>query len=314
MFLDYFFASKALNNIEDSVKNKLRDAVINKIHERTQDSETFSFFSITPLIIIDKVESLNISSSSRLSPMVILSTSTINTRTGYPIEVLDIEEMSAIEMANITNDFTSQHTSAILRGSSTRKYNCHSYAWYKQEVDNNFWLSSYTLSGVFQLSKYWTHDYYVNCTESEAEKVYYSSEDHSAIKLPEGKYISKWGQGPLMEHEYWDCPYLAVNRVFYKDFNINLAIQGQTNVTLNQDYIYDAIHSSDSPPLDIEWEVRYMDSDYPAPYELYIYEISGHTSVRLNFKDYGLFKIKAHAYRDGVLFETTQLNVIARPN
>jgi hypothetical protein len=36
---------------------------------------------------------------------------------------------------------------------------------------------------------------------------YLLSGTHSAIYIEENKFVSKWGQGPVMQHALNDCPY-----------------------------------------------------------------------------------------------------------
>ncbi len=88
---------------------------------------------------------------------------------------------------------------ASLVGSTSRKYNCHSYAWYNNSSNNNVWMNDPT--------RYRTDGSYIGyCSvkPNAFDKVYYPSNtpdnSHSAISLGGGQARSKWGQGPLMSH------------------------------------------------------------------------------------------------------------------
>jgi hypothetical protein len=97
---------------------------------------------------------------------------------------------------------------AILRPSS-RKYNCHSYAWYSQSTSNSVWMddpSKYWLDG-----SYYQYNYF-----APGIKIYYVNQ-HSAISTGTTGYLySKWGKLPLMYHYYTYSPYIASSLKAYK--------------------------------------------------------------------------------------------------
>jgi hypothetical protein len=112
-----------------------------------------------------------------------------------------------------------------------------------KSTDNNVWVNSYDSSGNFQLSKFWTYGYYVRCPEESATHAHYVSDDHSAIRIFNNhtltdKWISKWGYGPLMEHDLFYCPYFFLDIDYYCKYTTALNIQGQSPVIINQEYVY----------------------------------------------------------------------------
>ncbi len=309
IFMDHFLGSQNLNGLgQASVKQKLTEAVREKLQARIQTPETFSMFSVEPLIIIDEKESLSVVSDLNTRSLSYTVNSTY-TALGHLIEYLVIEEMTADEMEDVTNDLVTQYPNAIVRGASTYDYNCHSYAWLDQSIENNMWLNYKTQSNAFQLSRFWTDDAYVGCSEADAEIVYYSSGDHSAVKLPNGNYISKWGRGPLMEHSPTYSPYISTNRQYYQIRKTplygELTILGEANVSVNQRNNYQI--NRYCPKLSYSWVVRYNYATSPTPFFLDIYG----DSCSLTCQEYGLYNTSAYGYYKGFPVVVAEINIIA---
>ena len=116
----------------------------------------------------------------------------------------------------------------ILIDSSSRTYNCHSYAWNISEGGATCWIEY----GGINLSKYWTNDLYSSATQGNNygyTRVYYSG-DHSALSsYGTSYYTSKWGEGPLVRHSPTTVPAsYTTNRTYY----YAPAIIGPTYITL----------------------------------------------------------------------------------
>lgn len=119
-------------------------------------------------------------------------------------------------------------------GNPTKKFNCHSYAWYSQNTAiNNYWISypdSYILDNSYVTSTgkendilcYWAADYiYADGVYQKVSSEYIS---HSAIITEVGNNFdytdadtyseltvtSKWGQSSLFAHNALHCPYTSV--------------------------------------------------------------------------------------------------------
>ena len=92
---------------------------------------------------------------------------------------------------------------------ATKTYNCHAYTWHIVEGGDNVWIG---LTSLTDENIYWTDGSYLEVDESIATKVsYYESADanHSAVRISNNLYRSKWGVGPLVEHAPNICPYNA---------------------------------------------------------------------------------------------------------
>jgi hypothetical protein len=85
------------------------------------------------------------------------------------------------------------------------KYNCHSYAWLSQSTSNAFWMDD--------PSQYWKDGSYseVYYCASNLIWTYVGSSGliHSAKAISNTGFplCSKWGSGPVVAHDYYDCPY-----------------------------------------------------------------------------------------------------------
>lgn len=90
--------------------------------------------------------------------------------------------------------------------SSSRRYNCHGYAWYmigENKINDPVWIGYYNYGKTY---KYWQDESYTAVSESNATHVNYS-EDHSAVTTSHPNYyISKWNKYPLVRHHKNYCP------------------------------------------------------------------------------------------------------------
>ena len=100
--------------------------------------------------------------------------------------------------------------------SSTRKFNCHGYAWLRIEQGIDRWIGyDWDDIGMYP-DTYITDSSYTEVpSETFPGKVFwgtpgdpYRSGDHTAITTEQpGWFISKWNQYPLFKHRWNDSPY-----------------------------------------------------------------------------------------------------------
>lgn len=96
---------------------------------------------------------------------------------------------------------------ATFVSSADNRYNCHSYAWYKQSTANTHWIYSpvdYIDSGLYKKVANAKN----NC---KIEYVKNGNMTHSGIVTNTNSLTveSKWGTGPLMVHKAGYCPYTS---------------------------------------------------------------------------------------------------------
>jgi len=131
--------------------------------------------------------------------------------------------------------------------STTKKFNCHSYAWHVSDGGTNRWIGYY--QGNADEYIYWEDGSYIEVTGfvPYPGKVSYASDDHSAITTNQsGWFISKWGNKVLARHQYDDCPYTSSNLKYYK---LNFQISGPS-LLCNSAGEYSL---SDTPGGEITW-------------------------------------------------------------
>lgn len=285
MFLNYIIASGVIRGMEKpEIRAKLLQAANIKSERRTADSITFSAYSIRPLERISQMLSLT-------------STEIVKTPFGQDIYGLSLPELTSYEIAIINSTILANYDDAIYRGTATNKYNCHSYAWHMQSTDNTVWINS-IYNDALQLSKYWTRDLYVECSSTQAEKVFYPNGDHSAIVLPNGNFLSKWGQGPLMEHSPSCSPYDTTGLRYFKTrtdecFFSNF-VSGNPRILVNQSETYHVNYQY--PMLTCIWSVDPISTHSDTSYSI-LYS----NDVQCIFRAYepGAYYLHYKGYYDG---------------
>jgi len=195
VFIEYFFSYCFLEKqISEEKRMGLLEVTENKLDERQNLPELYSALSIEPLLILQRVleESM---------PLRAVYFHDYRTPLNQTVQVLHRDEMTEAEITQLNNDAVTMYPSAVFVSSASSRYNCHSYAWISTASTNDKWLNATNSSGVFQLSKYWTNDLFTSCSSGAEINIFYTNGDHSAKKSSSsGKYISKWGNWPVMEH------------------------------------------------------------------------------------------------------------------
>jgi len=141
-------------------------------------------------------------------------TVTLYTPKGHSVYAFTRDEMSTSDITYWTLYYILNYPLADAISSASTTYNCHSYAWNMHEGGPVCWLNEYP-----DLNKYWTGGSYKETTvAATAIKIFYYNGDHSAIPIPfSSKYESKWGEGPLMQHDpgYGPLKYNMTDRKYY---------------------------------------------------------------------------------------------------
>jgi len=125
------------------------------------------------------------------------------------------EQLSASTKVAWNNYVRINFPNTTLLSVATSNYNCHSYAWYSQSPSSNlFWIndpSAYMTDG--------SYTYVGTNPTGNYQKVFYNytGSEHSGIvtNYSSKQITSKWGEGPLVSHNIYDCPY------FYFGYDTN---------------------------------------------------------------------------------------------
>lgn len=140
------------------------------------------------------------------------STSTVYTPNGTAVPVLRRgEELTSDEKAYMAQQVREAFPSASILGPATTNYNCHSYAWFSQSTSNPYWMDFpyyYWQDGSY----YQNGSINVSTPPINTRTVYHwptLQSAHSAIAMYSSgnRYVSKWGDTPLVRHSAYDNPY-----------------------------------------------------------------------------------------------------------
>ncbi len=240
---------------------------------------------------------------------------TVYTKFGNPIEGVIRTEMTDAEKNEALEWVETYFPEATVLSEPSRLYNCHSYAWNMQDGGAICWINAVKSDGQNNLNVYFgNREYYVPTTEDKAVKIHYYNGDHSAIPSPTsaGKYISKWGELPLMLHNPDYCPYLSGRNYYCKRiFNNNkleCSVEGRgvhVNETANY-YITDDVNTPWGYSLEYRWSITdYDDEDIIGT----IATITDNgNNANISFNNSGLYMITCEVYtREGELIATYRM-------
>lgn len=102
--------------------------------------------------------------------------------------------------------------------SSTRKFNCHGYAWLRVEQGIDRWIGVGKPLDYNPEKVYIQDSSYIEVPQETfpGKVVYWANNDHAAITTKEqGWVISKWNQYPLFRHKLNDSPYNSLGVKYY---------------------------------------------------------------------------------------------------
>lgn len=136
------------------------------------------------------------------------TSTTVRTPRGSAVAAYNMTfELTSAQITAANNAAASQYPNATRLRNASRKYNCHSYAWYSTSA-TSIWINN--------PDKYWTDgSWRPNSNVGQAgRRVSYRGGDHSAITVNATIFDSKWGQWGLMRHNWSYSPYVD-NALYY---------------------------------------------------------------------------------------------------
>lgn len=147
------------------------------------------------------------------SAIAVMANATVRTPKGTSVTVINnssITDWSTSEKSALNSQYAKAYPNAYRLRDPSKKYNCHSYAWYSTSTSNYYWMnnpSAYMTDGSYSKAS----------TEKAGNKVTWKSSSgeiiHSGIFAtyqgggPYKACTSKWGQLGLYNHKLADCPY-----------------------------------------------------------------------------------------------------------
>ena len=148
----------------------------------------------------------------------------IYTPNGSPVVTFLMCE-SSIEKRKSLDQYYAQHYPHAVQiktydnCSSTRKFNCHGYAWLRVEQNIDRWIGTGWPNDIVDPEKIYITDgsYTEVSQETYPGKVFWASGDHTPITTEQqGIFISKWNEWPLMKHSWNYSPFGSSNLKYYK--------------------------------------------------------------------------------------------------
>lgn len=178
-----------------------------------------------------------------------VETTMVYTPNNTEVEVFINPELSANEIDQYNQRGDDIVSTAVRVADSSRKYNCHSYAWYQQSPENPYWMDDpsayYTDGSYFEVSAPYINDRicYFNKNGFNLHSGIvidtYSGDSNGVCGIANlVKVESKWGRLGLYQHRGDQCPYTnsyggsATSVKFYHrhDYSFEYANLGDTHI------------------------------------------------------------------------------------
>lgn len=157
------------------------------------------------------------------SAITLAATYYVKTPAGTSVEVYnysDIVDWTSTEKAILNAQTLTSYPTATLLQDASKKYNCHSYAWYSSSSLNHYWMDDPTA--------YMTDGSYYE-TSRKIDNIAYWYDTFNGITVPihsgivqehmqSGVFVgarSKWGQLGAYNHKFDDCPYSGSGTISY---------------------------------------------------------------------------------------------------
>lgn len=202
-------------------KSKIADIAIEKYNDKMQ-SNLFTGKENLICEAADEVGNINIIDEivkEDRDSAVGYATTYVTTPNGSKVEVFTSSYNGEQWANNFDAETKRLYPDATLIRSSDNRYNCHSYAWYKQSIGNIYWMNN--------PAKYISDGSYQKITNKNNRGA-----DNRVVWIQDNSYIhsgylvsinnngsynirSKWGAGPLMLHKASYSPYDGT-REYYK--------------------------------------------------------------------------------------------------
>ena len=172
--------------------------------------------------------------------------------------------------------------------SSTRKFNCHGYAWLRVEQNIDRWIGTGWSDDVVDPEKIYISDssYTEVSQETYPGKVFWASGDHTAITTEQqGIFISKWNEWPLMKHAWNYSPFGSNNLKYYQKASPSPSISGPSSVCDQATYTVENLPAG----AIVEWSVSNPN----------VATISNNGLLRVTDQTFALTNIQANIFTGG---------------
>lgn len=138
-------------------------------------------------------------------------------RGSYVLGIVYTTELTSAQITQLNNYVQVTYPKAVRESNASRRYNCHSYAWYWASTSNTVWIndpSAYWRDGSYLTLGTYNGGITLPTTVPDGARATYPNIAHSAIKISSTQFRSKWGQYPVMRHAPNYSPYACMNCSF----------------------------------------------------------------------------------------------------
>jgi hypothetical protein len=130
-------------------------------------------------------------------------------------------ELTIANKNELRNRVLREYPNAHFVSEATTKFNCHSLAWWNQSTYTNIiWIDFNDAFLRDPASTFIASSTQTTTPQgvSSGHKVHYHGDNHSGIVFSSTEVTSKWGNGPILHHRIWDCPYDNTWRIDYYSY------------------------------------------------------------------------------------------------
>jgi len=201
--MDIFLAQPEMtDNLAEEVIISLVDIAEKKYLEKIEE------ISVNSGNLITFYEAVNENNESTIYNVVAAATATtfVLTPNGSSVSVYNysgITDWSSAEISTLNLQHQAAYPNATRVSNPSKKYNCHSYAWYSASTSNYYWMNNPSL--------YMSDGSYKKTSSAGGNRVYWGNCVHSGIisASPTATIYcnSKWGQLGVYKHKVTESPY-----------------------------------------------------------------------------------------------------------
>lgn len=213
-------------------------------------------------------------------------------------------ELGDDAIADADSIYSAIYPNAVLLESTSQTYNCHAYAWTMPLSGDICWIDT---NGVSEYTDDETYEQVYSF--SSADVVFDLASDFSAIPTSTpGVVISKWPNGPVMQHSLNQSPYGTITPTYYKLSlnNIKGQINGETLASTNTPYTYTySLNDSYVSWISCGWDVANLHDNVSTACSYY----TSNGNLYITFYQTGEYYLTCHYYAYGLPFSSKQVTV-----
>lgn len=224
VYLEYMMCRDDFKkNLTITEERRLISTLSNNIAVMNEHANIFGGMHMKPVRSMDEIDVDLLLSDYGFQKTVIQGFKTPNGTNVYAYRLND-DDFTTDQIAAIYAKQHGDHPDTDSVSIATRTYNCHGYAWhmYDNPLDNPLIIENiHDVNSSSYENFYEVDESYEECDNlSDADIIVYCNEngmpEHSARRLTNVNFRSKWGLGFMFEHSKTDVDYHTNNIKYYK--------------------------------------------------------------------------------------------------